>query len=67
MDYLHIEKEKETIREQVSGHSGVSVTSFLKYTDELLYIIGDLQKENEALKKQISKPVIKEKIVYRKR
>ena len=67
MDYLDIRKEKETIRKQLKGYTGVSISSFLRYTDELLDKIDYLLKENESLKKQVNKPIIKEKIVYRKR
>lgn len=67
MNNLDIKKEKDMIREQISDYSGVGIPTFLRYTDELLDRIDFLQKENESLKKQISKPIIKEKIVYRKR
>lgn len=67
MDNLDIEKIKKALKKGVAGYSSVSIASFLENIDELLVIIDYLQKENEALKKQVSKPVIKEKIVYRKR
>lgn len=67
MNYLDIEKSKKALKKKVAGYSSVSVASFLVNIDELLDIIDFLQKENEALKKQVSKPIIKEKIVYRKR
>lgn len=67
MDYLGIEKVKKKLKKEVSGYSAVSVTSFLENMGELLDIIDYLQKENEALKEKSSKPIIKEKIVYRKR
>ena len=66
MDTINVKKEKKTIREQLIGYSGISESSILRYADELLDIIDFLQKENESLKQQ-TKPIIKEKIVYRKR
>lgn len=67
MDYLNIEKVKKKLKKEVAGYSSVSTSSFLENMGELLDIIEYLLKENEALKEKSSKPIIKEKIVYRKR
>ena len=60
-------KTKKKLKKEVSVYSSVSTSSFLENMGELLDIIEHLQKENEALKEKSSNPIIKEKIVYRKR
>lgn len=67
LNNLDIEKARELLNKEVIGYSKVSVPYFLKSINGMLDIIDDLQKENEMLKKQIIKPIIQEKIVYRKR
>ena len=67
LNSLDIKKARELLKKEVVGYSSVSVAYFLKSINGMLDIIDDLQKENEALKKQVSKSIIKEKIVYRKR
>ena len=67
MDYLDINKARKLLKKEVAGYSSVSTSSFLENMGELFDIIEHLQKENEALKEKSSKPIIKEKIVYRKR
>ena len=67
MNSLNIKEARELLKKEVAGYSKVSVPYFLKSINGMLDIIDDLQKENEALKKQVSKPIIQEKIVYRKR
>ena len=67
MNNLNIKEVRDLLKKEVSGYSSVSVASFLENINGMLDIIDDLQKENEILKKQINIPIVKEKIVYRKR
>lgn len=67
MNNLNIKEARDLLKKEVLGYSGVSVAYFLKNINGMIDIIDDLQKENESLRKQISIPIVKEKIVYRKR
>ena len=67
MNNLNIKEVRDLLKKEVSGYSSVNVASFLENINGMLDIIDDLQKENESLKKQINIPIVKEKIVYRKR
>ena len=67
MNNLSVEKARELLKEELKGYNGVTIPYFLKEQNLLLDMIDYLQKENEALKEQVSKSIIKEKIVYRKR